>query len=43
MRQFDLFIQCLAASVIVAITVWATLGAPPHQTNKAQFNVASRR
>jgi hypothetical protein len=43
MKQFDLLIQCLAASVIVAITIWATLGAPPPQNSKAQFNVASRR
>ena len=43
MKQFDLFIQSLAVSAIVAITIWATLGAPPHQTSKAQFNIASRR
>jgi hypothetical protein len=43
MNRFNLILQCLAASVVVAITVWATLGAPPHQTGKAKFDVASRR
>jgi formate/nitrite transporter FocA (FNT family) len=43
MKQFDLFIQCIAASVLVAIAVWTTVGTPPHQGVKAQFNVASRR
>jgi hypothetical protein len=43
MKQLDLFLQCVAASAIVAVTVWATLGAPPHQNSKAQFTVASKR
>jgi hypothetical protein len=43
MNRFNLFIHCLAASVGVAIAVWATLGAPPHQASKARFDVASRR
>jgi hypothetical protein len=43
MKQSDLFIQCIAASVLVAIAVWATAGTPPHQGIKTQFNVASRR
>jgi hypothetical protein len=43
MKQFDLFIQCIAVSAIVAITIWAMVGAPPHQTSKSQFNIAFRR
>jgi hypothetical protein len=44
MKQIDLFIQSIAVSVIVAITIWATIGAPPpHQGGKTQFHVASRR
>jgi hypothetical protein len=43
MTQPYLFIQAVAASVIVAITIWATLGAPPPQNSRALFLVASRR
>jgi hypothetical protein len=43
MKQIDLFIQCIAVSVIVAAAIWATIGAPPPQNSKAQFHVASRR
>jgi hypothetical protein len=43
MKQFELLLQSLASSAIVAIAIWATVGAPPHQISKAQFNVASRR
>jgi len=43
MKQIDLFIQCIAVSVIVAITIWATIGAPPPQNSKTQFHIASRR
>jgi hypothetical protein len=43
MKQIDLFIQCIAVSVIVATAIWATVGAPPPQNSKAQFHVASRR
>ena len=43
MRQSRLLLQCIVASVIVAITVWATLGAPPRQTTNTSFIVAWRR
>lgn len=43
MRQSRLLLQCVVASVIVAITVWATLGAPPRQTTNTSFIVAWRR
>jgi len=42
MKQIDLFLQSVAVSVIVAIAIWATIGAPPHQGGKMQFHVASR-
>jgi hypothetical protein len=44
MKQIDLFIQSIAVSGIVAIAIWATIGAPPpHHDGKSQFHVASRR
>jgi len=43
MKPSNLFIQSLVASIILAVTIWSTLGAPPHQNGKAQFNLAMRR
>jgi hypothetical protein len=36
-------LQSLMMSAVVALTVWVTVGAPPHQPTKTQFKVASRR
>jgi hypothetical protein len=36
-------LQSLMMSAVIALTVWATVGAPPHQPTKTQFKVASRR
>jgi hypothetical protein len=36
-------LQSLMMSAMVALTVWVTVGAPPHQPTKTQFKVASRR
>jgi hypothetical protein len=43
MKQPYLFLQSIAASIVLAITIWAIVGAPPHQNSRALFIVASRR
>jgi len=42
MKQSLLLIRSLAASVVVAVAIWALLGAPPHQNSMASFIVAWR-